>query len=104
MLTLETTEAEIREALKQVIDPELGVNIVDLGLVYGVDIVGRKVFVTMTLTTPGCPLHAGFAQAIEAVVTGRVPDVDEVVVDLVFDPPWSADRITPAGQKALGWS
>ena len=104
MLTLQTNEAEIREALKEVIDPELGVNIVDLGLVYGVDIVGRKVFVTMTLTTPGCPLHAGFASAIEAAVSERVPDVDEVLVDLVFTPPWSADRITPAGQKALGWS
>ena len=104
MFTLETSEAEIREALKQVIDPELGVNIVDLGLIYGVDIVGRKVFVTMTLTTPGCPLHAGFSAAVQQAVAERVPGVDEVVVDVVFTPPWSADRISPAGQKALGWS
>ncbi len=104
MLTLQVTDAEIREALKQVIDPELGVNIVDLGLIYGVEIVGRKVFVTMTLTTPGCPLHAGFSAAVQQAVSEIVPNVDEVVVEVVFDPPWTADRITPAGQKALGWS
>ncbi len=104
MFTLQTSEAEIREALKQVIDPELGINIIDLGLVYGVDVVGRKVFVTMTLTTPGCPLHEGFSNAVQQAVKVAVPEAEEVVVDVVFDPPWTADRITPAGQKALGWS
>ena len=70
-------------ALKAVIDPELGVNIVDLGLVYGVEIDDQgHVKITMTLTTPGCPMHASFAEEIEQVLWQSLPGITGVEVDL----------------------
>lgn len=94
----------ILEALRQVVDPELGINVVDLGLVYGVAIDGGEVNISMTLTTPGCPLHASLSQAVEEAVRLGVPGVEAVQVNLVWDPPWSPERMTEAGRKALGWS
>jgi metal-sulfur cluster biosynthetic enzyme len=90
-------------ALYEVYDPELGVNVVDLGLVYGVEVDGRQVRVTMTLTTPGCPLHDSIATAVEEAVRTYAPVVQDVVVDLVWDPPWGPEMITPAGRRELGW-
>lgn len=99
-----TTEEEaIWEVLRGVFDPEIGINIVDLGLVYGIDREGDDVRVTMTLTTPGCPLHDTIAEAVDTSIHYFLPDIDEVTIDLVWEPRWSADMITPAGQKALGW-
>lgn len=97
------TEARVLEALQQVYDPELGVNVVDLGLVYGLAIEGSRVRVTMTLTTPGCPLHGSLAEAVEAVVQSAVPGVEAVDVDVVWDPPWTPERMSEAGRSALGW-
>ena len=97
------TEENVREALKQVIDPELGVNVVDLGLVYGIAIVGNRVEITMTLTTPGCPLHDSLREAVQTVIGLMIPTVESVSVNLVWDPPWSPDRITEDGRRELGW-
>jgi metal-sulfur cluster biosynthetic enzyme len=91
------------EALRQVIDPELGVNVVDLGLVYGVAIEGGRARITMTLTTPGCPMGSSIVEAVETAATLLVPGVDAVDVDLVWDPPWCFDCITEAGREELGW-
>ena len=90
-------------ALKAVIDPELGVNIVDLGLVYGVEIDDKAhVKITMTLTTPGCPMHASFAEEIEQVLWQSLPGITGVEVDLVWDPRWNPSMISAEGMEELG--
>jgi metal-sulfur cluster biosynthetic enzyme len=82
-------------ALRDVFDPELGMSIVDLGLVYAVEIDGARVRVTMTLTTEGCPLHDSMIEWVRRAV-GAIPGVDDVDVTITFDPPWTPDRIAPA--------
>ena len=94
------TAAEVLEALRRVLDPELGVNIVDLGLIYGVRIRDGEVEVTMTLTTPGCPLHETLVHAAERVVRS-IEGVRSGRVHLVWDPPWSPDRMSDAVRKHL---
>ncbi|MAT71507.1 MAG: hypothetical protein CMJ58_18525 [Planctomycetaceae bacterium] len=99
-------EDTVREALKQVIDPELFVNIVDLGLIYKVDVAeqddgGSNVDVDMTMTSPACPAGPQLlAQSKEAV--GRLEGVKEVDVRLVMDPPWTPDRMTEDARDQLG--
>ena len=97
------SESEVRSALKQVLDPEIGLNVVDLGLVYEVDCGDQgDVAVTMTLTTPGCPLHDAIDQAVRRALR-QVPGMGKVRVDLVWTPPWSPEMITEEGKVALGW-
>lgn len=88
----------VMEALREVYDPELAINIVDLGLVYGVDLEDRSVRVRMTLTSPGCPI----GPMLQAMATGAVrrvfPEVEEVNVELVWSPPW--DPYTMASEEA----
>lgn len=99
-----TEEATVvREVLHGVIDPEVGINIVDLGLVYDITVSEDDVRVTMTLTTPGCPLHETITDAVDTSIRYFVPDVESVTVDLVWDPPWSPHMISEAGRQALGW-
>lgn len=95
------TEDAIVQALQQVIDPELGCNIVDLGLIYSITIHLGEVTVTMTLTTPGCPMGETIVRgACEAVL--RVNGVSDSHVDLVFDPPWHPSMMTDAGRAFTG--
>lgn len=75
MRSLLLTERNVREALKEVFDPELGVNVVDLGLVYGIAVDDGHVRVAMTLTTPGCPLHDSLSKAVEAAVQSLIPSI-----------------------------
>lgn len=103
MSALLLSEASVRAALAEVYDPELGVNVVDLGLVYGVAIEGACVTVTMTLTTPGCPLHDSLTAAVDEAVRVFVPNVEAVEVRLVWQPRWSPEMITEAGRRELGW-
>lgn len=91
----------VREALKEVIDPELGINIVDLGLIYDVRVDRGEVEVELTLTTPGCPLAPVIDQMVKEKV-GAVVGVTEVTVDLVWDPPWTTDMINPEMRAELG--
>lgn len=99
-MTAPTTE-EMLEALKDVFDPELGYNIVDLGLVYGATMKDAAALVTMTLTTPGCPasdvIQAGVRQRLE-----EVPGVEMVDIDLVWDPPWSPQSMSRAAKDHFG--
>lgn len=95
-------EEVVREALYEVYDPELGVNVIDLGLVYGVDVEGNDVRITMTLTTPGCPLHDMLTEAVDQAVHTYVPTAGQVEINLVWEPPWSPDMITPDGLRELG--
>ena len=83
---------QITEALRDVFDPELGMSVVDLGLIYDTAIDAGRVRITMTLTTQGCPLHDSMAGWVRQLV-GRIPGVEEVLVAIVFDPPWTPDRI-----------
>jgi metal-sulfur cluster biosynthetic enzyme len=91
---------EVWEALKVVTDPEIGIDVVNLGLVYGVDIEDSKVKVRMTLTSMGCPATGLIEfQAKEAI--GTVDGVDDVEVEFTFDPPWSPERMTEEGRDML---
>src|SRR5262245_8009380 len=83
------------DALRGVFDPELGLSIVDLGLVYGLEIAEGHVRVTMTLTTPGCPIHGAMSEWVKQAVL-KVPGVIQVDVVLTFDPPWTPERMDRA--------
>jgi len=92
----------VREALKEVRDPELGVNIVDLGLVYDVSVgEGGVVDVLMTLTTPACPIGPEIEREMRSVLA-ELPGVNTVNIAVTFDPPWSQDMITEDGRIELG--
>lgn len=92
--------AEVRRALRAVVDPEIGLDVVSLGLVYDVRIEGRAVTVTMTLTAAGCPLEHAIRAGVAAAV-GALPGVETVGVRVVWDPPWSPARIDPGALEAL---
>lgn len=96
------TEDEVLEALRTVIDPELGANIVDLGLVYAVELDDGSVHVVITMTTPACPLHDYLTAQIDDVLRGQFPDLKSVDVELVWEPPWHPDMMSPALQRELG--
>jgi metal-sulfur cluster biosynthetic enzyme len=95
-------EEEVTEALSEVIDPELGLDFVELGLVYGVEIDGGKVSVTFTLTTPACPIGPQVSEQMQEFV-GAVDGVTEVVTNMVFTPPWSPDKMSEDAKFALGY-
>lgn len=98
-------EDTVREALKQVIDPELFVNIVDLGLIYGVDIreaeVGSNITIEMTMTSPACPAGPQLIHNSKEVLA-RLDGVKDVQVKLVMNPPWTPDRMSEAARDQLG--
>lgn len=98
----QTIEQSVREKLKLVLDPELGVSIVDLGLIYEVTVSPEGVCtIRMTLTTIGCPLFGQIQKEIEDRVM-EIETIEEVVVDLTFDPPWTADKMTEEARIQLG--
>ncbi len=89
------TPERVTRALREVFDPELGMSIVELGLVYDVDVQGGAVTVTMTLTAPGCPIHDVMPEWVKEAVS-RIPGVERVDVTITFNPPWTPDRIARA--------
>jgi metal-sulfur cluster biosynthetic enzyme len=93
----------IRDALRSVIDPELGHNIVDLGLVYAIDVADGVAHIVMTATTPGCPA-VGFLKDGVARSAARVPGVRSVDVAVTFEPLWSPSMIEPATRGSLGFA
>lgn len=95
------TAEQAREALKQIEDPEIGLNIVDLGLVYDVDVEGSTVNVRMTLTSPGCPVGPQILNGSKMVLQD-LEGVEEANVELVWEPFWSPDRINPEYRGILG--
>ena len=88
------TGEQVTAALQNVLDPELGMSVVDLGLIYGVDVDGGHVRVTMTLTAPGCPIHDAMSESVRRAVLD-IPGATDVEVTITFDPPWTPDRIIP---------
>ena len=91
---------DIVRALGDVIDPELGMSVVELGLIYDVHAEGGRVAITMTMTTQGCPLHDTIADWVREAVA-RVPGVESAAVVVTFEPPWTADRIQSGGKEHL---
>lgn len=92
------------EALRGVIDPEVGVNVVDLGLVYDIDIIeADEVRVTLGVTTAACPLGQHLVELAESAIRAALPAVERIDVALTRDPPWSPDRMSAAAKDQLGW-
>ncbi len=99
-------EKEILEALKEVRDPEIPIDIVNLGLIYGVYVRDGVAHIEMTLTVQGCPAKQFFAEHIRQKVLERFPQLKDVVVEFIFEPPWSKDKISEEGKELLrkqGW-
>ncbi|ABK78577.1 metal-sulfur cluster biosynthetic enzyme [Cenarchaeum symbiosum A] len=98
---METVTAEaVRESLKQCMDPEVPINIVDMGLIYGIDVDSNDVNIRMTMTTQSCPLHETIVSDVRRYAR-KVPGVNSVNVDIVWDPPWSMDKLSEDGKKIL---
>ena len=95
------TEKEVMLVLKECYDPEIPINIVDLGLVYEIKIDKKKVYVKMTLTSPFCPMSSFMQSDIKSKLEG-MDGVDEAEVEIVWDPPWTPDRVSEAAKAQLG--
>lgn len=95
------TEKDVRDALKQVKDPELGLDLVVLGLVYDVEIDENDVHATISLTSPMCPVADQIVDEAREAIAG-VENVEDAEVELTFDPPWTPDRISPLIRSSLG--
>lgn len=98
------TEQLVRQALYKVNDPEVGVNIIDLGLLFELAVEDRNVRIRMTLTTPACPLEEHIRGDINQRVRELCPGVDAIGITVVWEPKWSPDLMTTEGKKQLGWS
>jgi metal-sulfur cluster biosynthetic enzyme len=96
------TVEDVEEALTNVIDPELGLDFVELGLIYGIDIDGGDVQVTFTLTSPGCPIGPQVSEQIEEFVS-ELDGVNSVESTMVFTPPWTPERMSEDAKFALGF-
>ncbi len=95
------TKEAIRNSLKQCMDPEVPLSIVDMGLIYGIDVVDNNdVNIKMTMTTQGCPLHETLVQDVTRYAK-KVPGVNNVKVDIVWDPPWSMDKMSDEAKATL---
>jgi len=101
MNTPALNETLILEALRQVVDPEIDCNIVDLGLIYGVTIEGSKVTVQMTLTTQGCPMHESIAWGVKMALL-NLEGVEDAEVEVVWDPPWHPSMMSDYGRARVG--
>ena len=99
-----TTEADIVEPLKAVVDPELGINIVDLGLVYRAELSARGIEVALTMTSLACPVGEMLVEDAKAALRARFAETPAIHVELVWEPPWSIDRMSEEGRRHLGWS
>ncbi len=97
-------EEALREALRSVDDPEVGMNIVDLGLVYRIDVAPERVHIELTMTTPACPLGDLITREVERAAGALVPEGTAVDVELVWDPPWRPDMMSDAAKQTFGWS
>jgi metal-sulfur cluster biosynthetic enzyme len=95
-------DADILQALRTVNDPELGINIVDLGLVYRAELRPEGIAVAMTMSTPTCPLSELMLEEARKALVARFPDARAIDVELVWDPPWSPDRMSAAARRQLG--
>ena len=96
------TVDDVTDALREVIDPELGLDFVELGLIYGVEVEDGNVHVTFTLTSPGCPIGPQVSEQIEEFV-GELTGVEDVQSTMTFSPPWTPERMSEDAKFALGF-
>ncbi len=96
-------ETEIRETLKAVVDPEIGINIIDLGLVYTIETGDDSIRVELTMTSPTCPLHQVIIAQMEQVLRQKFPEAKTVDIQLVWEPPWSPMMMSDEAKARLGW-
>ena len=96
------TDGDILDALRTVIDPELGVSIVDLGLVYRVEIDGARVRVEMTTTSPACPLRDYIKDLVVTAIAERAAELEDIEIVIVTEPPWTSEMMSDAARRQLG--
>ena len=95
------TDTDIREALRSVVDPELGVNIVDLGLVYRIEIEGARVRIALTMTSPACPLVDFLKELVDSAIRQRVPEMADVDIVVKWEPPWDPGMMSDEARRQL---
>lgn len=103
MNTMMPTEEDVRAVLRSVIDPEVGMNIVDLGLVYNVDITEGRLQVDLTMTTPACPMIEMILDDAQSTLKALAPKNAEIELNLVWEPPWSPNMMTGYARRHFGW-
>lgn len=96
------TSSLIKKQLKKVIDPELGISIVDLGLIYEIKVNENKIYIKMTLTTIGCLLFSIIEEEVRDKIAQLGVSKDKINIELTFDPPWTMERMSPAAKAILG--
>lgn len=96
-------KASVRDILRQVIDPEIGMNIIDLGLIYSVECTPGQIAITMTMTTPACPMADMIIDDIRVVLSMAYSKDVSVDVDLVWEPPWNREMMSAEARKHFGW-
>lgn len=97
------TADQVRSALRGVVDPEVGVNIVDLGLIYDVQVTAEAIRIALTMTSPACPLSDLVISDAETALATTWPDGPPANIDLVWNPPWSPDMMSDKARDNLGW-
>jgi len=100
-LNVMVSEEDVRKELKQLMDPELDVNVVDLGLIYEIDVIDDRIEILMTLTTPACPMAGVFDEMVRQEVA-HLDGINEVEVEITFDPKWSPEMVSEEGRDKLG--
>ena len=94
---------QVQKALRTVVDPEVGINIVDLGLVYGVELSRDAIKVSLTMTSPACPMSDLVISDAENALHYLVDDETEIHIDLVWSPPWDPSKMSDKARETLGW-
>jgi len=97
------TREQVDEVLKDCYDPEIPVNVLDLGLIYDVNLEEERINVRMTLTAPGCGMGPMIAEDVRTKLMSRIPGIKEARVELTFDPPWTPEKMSEKARKDLGW-
>mgnify|MGYP001497712298 CR=1 FL=1 len=97
------TRDQIVVALHKVLDPEVGINVVDLGLVYGIELKDRDVLLEMTMTSPACPLSSYIEKSAERAIRAQLPETKSVEITMVWQPAWEASMMSPEARRQLGW-
>lgn len=93
----------ILKSLSEIIDPEVGVNIVDLGLIYQITIIQSRIVVTMTMTSPTCPMGEMLMDEIKQTLSKTIPEKMFLDIELVWSPPWSPSMMSDRAKQSLGW-
>jgi metal-sulfur cluster biosynthetic enzyme len=97
------TEDKVRESLQNVIDPEAGMSVIDLGLIYGIDVSQERIHVRMTMTSAACPLADSITESVRHEIRAVAPEDVAIDVEMVWDPPWTPDLMSEHARTRFGW-